>query len=635
MEPIHEEIFALLFGASIVALFSYERFNRNSFGTGTRLERLVSVLSPEKLRARKVIRRVWGYYCIGLLALYLTLCVYSDVLGSIIGLEGDSAPAGATGEKVKSIGIPPSVSLAIALILTGLAPSVPVLKRFEEWGRVTAHRIAGIPTRVLSDTDVLRRQVIDLAKRDPQDSLMIPSGDWERRSYYRDATLGQVTDPDDFTRDIDVIISVSAWILERRLQLQNAELRESFEEVEDELRRRKDLLFLQLDERTGFSLGGQALSGFAEAGASVDPVQTAPINELKRKSWDRVASEVDNLAEDMCILLALFVEHGLVPKRELHLVDTPHAAHEATKSGGDYATDNGNADLPKSKSLRQHDLSAWKLSQFLNGIWDDTAPEDQRSFAMRAFFWSAAIILVVTIMWSFGPGQYEIGLRDGREYVPFGERTSRFIIIAINGLVLPVAVFLLLRDSAKQALRWNNLWRSHWTVWLPQTAAGLLLSWLFCVLLIIAVSLWMSALKGQLNELITWNNVSAVLQREYLVVLRGCLLGLIVVLLLDGRAAHIPSLDRSPTWKSSLQWGLISSCATAAMGALARLAQSLAFARQWGEELEAIDMGLIFYSTLYSAIVGFCVVFFLSEVLLNQKPNRRRGEAQFATKPAE
>lgn len=633
MEPIQEEVFALLFGAAIVALFSYERFNRNSFSTGTRLERLVSVLSPEKLRARKVIRRVWAYYCIGLLALYLTLCVYWDVLGSIVGLEGESEAAGAADAQVRTIGIPASVSLGIALILTGLAPSVPVLKRFEEWGRVTAHRMAGIPTRVLSDTDVLRREEIDLAKEDPQDSLMIPSGDWARRAFYRSATLTQVTDPDDFARDIDVIIAVSAWILERRLQLENAELRESFGEIEEELRKRKDILFLQLDERTGFTLGGQPNPGLDDDSARDG--SAIPMNELKRKSWDRVASDVDNLAEDMCILLALFVEHGLVPAKELDHFETPVAVERAANSESDIATGRGQHELSKRRTPRQHDLSALKLSQFLEGIWDTDAPEEQKSFAMRAFFWSATIILIVTIGWSFGPGQYEMGLRDGNEFVPWGNRTSRFIIIAMNGLIIPVAVFLLLRDTAKQAFRWNNPWRSHWTVWSPQIAAALFLSWLFCVLLIIAVSLWFYALKGQLGGVSTWNSVVAVFEREYLVVLRGCLLGLIVGLLLDGRAVGIPSLNRSPTWLSSLQWGLASACVAAAMGALARFSMTLALIRRWGGDVEAIDRGLIFYSALYSAIVGFFVIFILSEVLLNQRTNRRRGETSFATKPAE
>jgi hypothetical protein len=53
MSQFYQEVFALLFGAFIVVLFSYERFNRTTYDTGTRLERLVALLSPDKMRARR------------------------------------------------------------------------------------------------------------------------------------------------------------------------------------------------------------------------------------------------------------------------------------------------------------------------------------------------------------------------------------------------------------------------------------------------------------------------------------------------------------------------------------------------------------------------------------------------------
>ena len=624
MSQFYQEVFALLFGAFIVVLFSYERFNRTTYDTGTRLERLVALLSPDKMRARRVIIRVWLYYCLGLLAFYAMLCIYADVLPNLdVDIE-----AGAANPDEGSIGIPPSISLGVALILTGLAPSVPVLRRIEEWGRVTAHRVAGIPTRVLSDTDVLRRSAISLKKM-PSDSLMIPKGDWDRRNHYSASAVNQITDPEDFDNDLDIIFAVSAWILERRLKLNHSETREKFQPIEAELSNRKDVLVLELDERSGFVLGGGAVlvDAAPDAPENGDEAKDAIASELKRKSWDRLASDADKLAEDMCILLALYVEHGLVPHREILVVPNASASPVVTPT----AQENG-----ARKSMRQHDLALERLCDFLTEIRENAAPGQQASFALHAFLWCATVVLVLTTCWSLWPGNFELGLRDGTESVPWGRRVLRFALISLNGFILPLAVFLVLRDSANQAQKWNNVWKVHWTASLPQISIGLFVSWLISMLFVISVSLWIFVINGRLESIEAWENITVVFEREMLMVLRGCVLSLFVLLLLDAHHAHVLSPPNQPTWKASLRWALKAGIVTAAFGALARITQSLVAARKWGRDgLDAIDMGLIFYATIYSALIGFCVIFFLSEALLNQKNNRRRPPAVLLKSPAE
>ena len=257
-----------------------------------------------------MVRQAWVFYTLALLLLYAVLCVYGKVLPAI-GMETSVGASDLpNSDEGGSIGIPPSVSLSVALLLTGLAPSFPVAQRVEEWMRVTAHRLAGIPTRVLSDTDDLRRNAISLAT-DKGDSLLIPRGDWDRRVYYAMAASDQVTAPEDFGNDIDLIFAISSWILDRRRKSANIELRERFQPLEDELRNRKDVLVLELDERTGFVLGRGSHHVDKSAQSLGDEED---VSELKRRSWDRVASDADALAEDLCILLALYVEHGFISR---------------------------------------------------------------------------------------------------------------------------------------------------------------------------------------------------------------------------------------------------------------------------------------------------------------------------------
>lgn len=626
MSQASSEIFALIFGAFIVVVFSYERFNRITYDTGTRLERLVTLLSPDKLRARRVVIRVWFYYCLCLLTVYAILCVYAEVLPALGGEAFVGAELSSSGDD--SIGIPPFVSLTSALILTGLAPSVPVLRRFEEWARVTAHRVAGIPTSVLNDTDILRRKAIDLS-RGPQDSLLIAKGDWERRKHYREAAADQVTDPEDFSNDLDVIFAVSSWILDRRLKMESVDIRESFNSIEEELRNRKDIVILGLDERTDFVLGRGATAADPDQPTSLDATDPKDDTELKRKSWDRVASDVNKLAEDLCILLALYVEHGLVPHPETEnasgatLLERAAAAAEGTENG-------------LRKSIRQHDIALGRLCLFLDDIHDAAEPELQPSYAMQAFLWSMSLIAVVTIAWSIWPGQYEIGLRLSRESVPWIERIGRFTVVMLNGFILPLAIILILRDAAKQSLRWRNIWRVHWTRWMPQIGIALLVSWMLAMLLLVTVSIWMFAFRGELGKIDAWSNITVMVEREVLVILRGCILGLLVVLLLDGHAARLASGRQQTSWHSSLQWGVVAALAMGSVGAAARALQSHVAAQKQGRDgLDHIDMGLMFYTTVYSALIGFVVIFFLSEVLMHQRKRRLRGATAYFVRPAE
>ncbi|GFE49012.1 hypothetical protein So717_07650 [Roseobacter cerasinus] len=624
------EIAALFFGATIIVFFSYERFNRASYDAGSRLERLITMLSPDKLRARRVVLQAWCLYTTALLLIYVLSCAYVEVLPEIdrTQLAGASNLPDSSDESKQSgsIGIPPGVSLGVALILVGLAPSVPILKRFENWLRQTAHRLAGIPTRVLSNSEELRTNAIDL-KVEGDEKLLIPSGYWERREHYKKATSDQLTAPSDFANDIDLIFAVTAWLIDRRLKLSNVDMREKFQLLEDELRNRKDVMILELDERTNFVLGGAVSTQTSSGPATADETAT---EELKRRSWERVASDVNNLADDLCVLLALYVEHGFI---QIDPVDQVEPRSKGIARA-----------VPTTavrQSARQQDLARARLLGFVWPILGDGLNKIQPSNTTPALFWSTILIFIVTLVWSYWPGLYEMELRWMGVPSTGYQRAGDYLVVAFNGFMIPMLIAVALRDAGLQSKTWINIWRApHWTASLPQILMMLALAWFSAIFIVIAINFWNVAITQNqgFDRNGSFDVVRTAFEADALFILRGSIFAVLVVLLLDGISAQLPSLQKQKTWRSSLLWASRVAVIMGALGFCARTIRSIVAARVAEPPrpgLDAIDFGLIFYSTVYSALIGFVVVFFLSEVLLNQRQGKRYSLIPNITKPAE
>ncbi len=319
---------ALLFGAAIVLFYSYGRFNRVTYEGGRQMERLVNLLSPDKLRARRIVMHAYACYALILLIIYFFLCAYAELLPMLGGPDlsigasklpvpsGDAPVAITTGFTPGSnsaastwmqplstivvpsvvrdfdIGIDASVSLAIALIMVGLAPSFPLLGSFEDWMRSAAHRLAGIPTRVIGASEDLRRKDLaisaDSASSLEKNTLLIPRSNWERIDHYQAAAKDQLSEPEDFRLDLELIFSVSAWILDRKLKLANAPARERFQKLEEELSKRRDQLVVDLDERSGY--GSKRLS-------ATEPPMQASANARGRpgSDWRRMPTTLQTI----------------------------------------------------------------------------------------------------------------------------------------------------------------------------------------------------------------------------------------------------------------------------------------------------------------------------------------------------
>lgn len=649
---------ALFVGAAIILFFSYERFNRTTHEGGRRLERVVSLLSPNKLRARRIVLRAYGFYALALIVIYLFMCAYAELLPMIGGPELDVSSMGAsdipvvalvetapttgfdpdsaeTAQQLSGIeapetegnrlGIDPSISLTVALIIVGLAPSFPALQSVETWMRVSAHRLAGIPTWIVGLSEDLGRNAMRLHGEEdavvPADTLLIPKGAWERLVHYRRVADAHLTAPEDFRQNMELLLAARSWVLDRKLKLFNSSEQRSFEPLEEHLDQRIVELLRKLDDKSAFrsSRAGNERTRSTEAEAGIDEGET-PI-EMVRESWERLASEASELAQDICILLALYVEHEII------VPETVGAA----------------AGIGQQGIARQRALARQKLQVFLGETLADRMASGGRPLsAIAVWGWTVAVITGVTVLWSLSFGRFETELQFGSANNGY-LRLINYVLGAFNQYAIPMLVALSLRDGALRANRWNNVWTVHWTVHLPQTALVILLSWAFSAIIIVGLGLWGAGLDTGWDRTgaEVWRTLRATFEYNAPTAFRGAVLAWLVTCLLDAQPGawvrdqrQVRDL-RAPVG-SSLGWGLASGVVMALCGGVTRYLTSWAAASNAIPPrlaLDAIDRGLVFYATILAALIGFSVMTCLAEAL---KQHRRNGPADSTmTGPAE
>ncbi len=235
---------ALIFGGVVIAVFAWDQFNRPSYERSLELTRLINLLSPAELRNGSAYFRAYLFYAGILLLIYATLCIYGslpilETLGFSFSLTDGGGAIGA--EELPIAGYSPelqaeaqvsdpTIPLVISLAIIGLGPSVPLLQRLEEKIRFAAHRLSGIPTRLVSGIHHLRRQRLNLRARDG--GLMIPPQDWERMRRYEMKSAAAIDDVVDFMEDIEKIIAFRSWIVNERLQVSNLVARDGVAHVE-------------------------------------------------------------------------------------------------------------------------------------------------------------------------------------------------------------------------------------------------------------------------------------------------------------------------------------------------------------------------------------------------------------------
>jgi hypothetical protein len=642
-------IAALFFGMFIIVAFSYERFNRISYETSRRLERLVSFLTPDKLRARRQVTYAYTIYTLSLLLLYLILCAYSEVLLPLIGgqsllpnvgaaalpdaSQATAAQAAAaatspvttgfsplnkspaefwteglkpsqvvvTSQTSKDISIDAEVSLGLALVFVGLAPAIKPLVRVDAWLRMFAHRVAGIPTWAIEAADALRSNARALRfssertgdRSGSTEDYLIYASDIERVKELRERAephLGKLVE--DFSLDIEVILVASAWFLDGKLRVPGTGDKLRFEEIETELRRRKTEL-----------------------------LRTASSDNLSHEEWELLATDADALAADFCVLIALYDEQDIIQ---------PFSDRSA----------------PTNAQRRARD----RLKKFINVLYiNKTEPMMQRRGSNLALIWTLSLIVGWVALWSLlWPGAAEHNLSRGITQSDPYQRLQIYMITAFNTSCIATIVAITLRwvrmtnvgEDGQQ--KWENLrYPSHWTRWVPQAIAVVLIAWAISTTLIIAIQMWQSGFMDKPTNERTLeaflNSVKARFEYNGPIALRGAVLALLVLLVLDARERlwrdtgrfgrseyeNVPyatkqleinkALWGSLSWRDSLKW--------AGFGALVMffttiLTRYLTFLAAAGDrKFDAIDTGLLIWAVLNAVLLTALIMFCLSEVL--------------------
>ena len=642
---------ALLFGMAIILVFSYDRFNVATYDGEARLDRLVTLISPDKLRARSTVLKAYSLYAGMLIVIYLFLCAYAEILPILGGPNllaeagtsqlpveagevpladasgfvsvGDAAEAWAQPlaepeMSSRGIGIAPSVSLGMALVIVGLAPTFPFLKRFDEWMRGAAHRLAGIPTWVLEAGDALRRERI-LGETTIGSAPLISKDDRERFDKLKQVAKGsRLKDDADFWKDLVTIFVVSNWIVEDKVRLSRPNSR--LIRLEKTLSDRTEALFQQID---GIIAGG----GFAPIGGP-EPTPTAngdnknkdsEVAGNRRPSTAPIARRVDDLAADFRILVALYVEHGVIKFDTT--TDVP--ANDATRTN-------------------QYDRAMAMLREYAEAARDEPSAANDTNYATSAWLWTLGVTLVFAVIWSATFGWYETILqRGGSRSLAWRAATYAFLNFNVYGVTLLIA--LVVRDGFRhQTTKWHDSLRlSDWTRWLPQRFFAALAAWLGATFFLIGVTLWTTAARdgwtfsGSIASSFEYNAPTA---------LRGSVMAIIVLALVDrrqigARAAECrwkdrfkqllyrifqkqaPQSNSTRVWSdrrrevcSSLRWAGGAAGLMAVAGLVTRALTTIA-ADYKLSEFDGEISALVIYAALQSALVGFCVAFCVSEML--------------------
>jgi len=226
---------AMVVGVVVLWVHARSQFDKLSLEHSGGYQRLISKIGSSDLHASAEYRRAFVIYAAILTVLYVVLCIYiavpdlqlmvrelagRDVMDLLsVGAsklpETVAAPVagvafdengGLLGTIETGAGLNASVPLAISLAVVGLAPNVPWLARVEEFIRATAHRLAGIPTRLVNGSLALSDEVF--VTPDEKDGLLLSPDDWTRISRYR-------TRLDfDFADDVINVVALRGWIMQ-------------------------------------------------------------------------------------------------------------------------------------------------------------------------------------------------------------------------------------------------------------------------------------------------------------------------------------------------------------------------------------------------------------------------------------
>ena len=614
---------ALLFGGGVIVIFAWDQFNRPSYKASADLTRLIELLTPSRMRRGTVYLRAYLFYAGILLLLYLVICIYSAFLLPVLGLElpgqggaaeavgATAVPLGAAAQETSGFeaatlssqiaaadgadsGKDPTIPLLISLVMVGLAPSVPILQRLEEKIRFAAHRLSGIPTRLIAGTQRLRIAGIGLG--DGRDTLLIAPQDWKRLERYDAAAAEWIDDTGALRGDLEKIFAFRAWILQEKLNFGGHNARAQIAALETETARRIERLIFTLDTLSGFEGATAATEGRG-------PEQT-------RAAWDASAREADGACADLCVLLMLYVEHGVLP----------------TEEDGDRAE--WNAEDPPD-ATRQRLLAERKLIRYLGQAmrWVDLEN-------LSVTLWSRSLGAVMAIAFVYAFAFARDSVEAGQSLAGGGRIVLAALVVGSTGLAYGLALLLaiLWHQSACHAGTWRNPFLNNWARWLPQLAGLAAFSGLVAVVARVGWNLYTT------TAAVGWDAVAANLPRvlRYAIeyespgALPAIVLSVAVILITDAWRAG----EAGRAWLDGLPWATGAAMFLAGAGAQMLISRVGALSRGGG--FDPWTPGTLWAAGSaggLAALIGLAASHFVRATLVNEFP-RLSGEAAPGARPA-
>jgi hypothetical protein len=297
---------AMLTGVVVLWIHARSQFNQLSLEQSGDYRRLISKLQSSDLRTSAEYRRAFVIYAAILTVLYVVLCIYvavpdlQQVVREVAGRDFvdlvavgasnlpktvDTPVAGVAFDEAGGLlgsidtkpGLNPSVPLAISLAVVGLAPNVPWLSRVEEFIRGTAHRLAGIPTRLVNGSLALSDETF--VGRDDRGGLLLGSEDWVQIARYREALDG------DFAANVVETVALRAWIMHGGELAPRGTVPSKYAGIERDVADRIEKLTRDLD----------VAIAQATAKKGGGPTNWTALRREARETW-----------EDMCLILGLY-----------------------------------------------------------------------------------------------------------------------------------------------------------------------------------------------------------------------------------------------------------------------------------------------------------------------------------------
>ncbi|WP_138469085.1 hypothetical protein [Poseidonocella sp. HB161398] len=154
-------IVAALIGGGILIAFGWKRFNISAYSAAGEENRVLSALSPMRMRGQKATTWAYTAYVCMMLGLYISLTFF----GKLILTLSNSLPIAGIQVNADTLDFDtPAWPLALALGFAGLAPIFGPVAAIEVWMRTVIHNRFGIPSRLEDHTEKLVIAVREIVK---------------------------------------------------------------------------------------------------------------------------------------------------------------------------------------------------------------------------------------------------------------------------------------------------------------------------------------------------------------------------------------------------------------------------------------------------------------------------------------